>query len=118
MNAVTRPPRHGKHAQGVGGRATGGRPNPKPVETHDDLVAALRAIDALDDVGNYQPNFQFRSRPFLHFHIGPDGIYADVRLGTKDFRPVSASTPEEREELLARVRSHVAHVERTRKSRR
>jgi hypothetical protein len=115
---VTRGPRHGKHAQGVAGRAPARRAQPQPIETHDDLVAALRAIDALDDVGNSYPNFHFRSRPFLHFHLGPNGIYADVRLGTKDFRPVAASTPEEREELLARVRSHVAHVERTRKSRR
>jgi hypothetical protein len=54
----------------------------------------------------------------LHFHTGPNGIYADVRLGTRDFREIAASTPEEREELLARVRRHVMHVERTRKERR
>jgi hypothetical protein len=83
--------------------------------THDDLVAALRAIDGLRDVGNYHPNFHFRSQPFLHFHAGPNGIYADVRLGTRDFREIAASTPEERQELLARVRKHVTRVDRTRK---
>jgi hypothetical protein len=29
--------------------------------THDDLVAALRRIDGLHEVGNSHPNFQFRS---------------------------------------------------------
>ena len=86
--------------------------------THDDLVAALRQIDSLHDVGNYHPNFHFRSRPFLHFHVGPVGTYADVRFGTGDFEPVPAATPEEREALLARVLKHVARVDRTRKSRR
>jgi hypothetical protein len=86
--------------------------------SHDDLVAALRRIDELHDVGNYQPNFHFRSRPFLHFHEGPQGVYADVRLGTEDFRPIPAATPAERAELLERVRRHIRHVTGARKSRR
>ncbi|HET9728316.1 MAG TPA: hypothetical protein VFR41_02795 [Acidimicrobiia bacterium] len=108
--------RHGKQAQGLSGSAFGGADG--HAMTHDDLVAALRAIDDLHDVGNYHPNFHFRSRPFLHFHVGTTGIYADVRLGTADFRPVPASTPQERQELLARVQRHVTRVERTRKQRR
>jgi hypothetical protein len=86
--------------------------------SHEDLVAALREIDGLRDVGNDRPNFQFRSRPFLHFHGGADGTYADVRFGSGDFEPVWASTPQERLDLLARVRRHVTRVDRTRKSRR
>jgi hypothetical protein len=86
--------------------------------THDELVAALRQIDGLRDVGNSHPNFQFRSQPFLHFHDGPNGVYGDVRLGTREFREIAASTPEEREALLARVRKHVTRVDRTRKKKR
>jgi hypothetical protein len=86
------------------------------VETHDDLVAALRTIDGLHDVGGRQPNFHFRSRPFLHFHVGEQGVYADVRLGGRGVRRVPASTPAERQALLDQVRRHVTRVERTRKA--
>jgi hypothetical protein len=85
---------------------------------HDDLVAALRAIDGLVDVGQAPTNFHFRSRPFLHFHVHAEGTYADVRFGGGDFEPVWASTPQERQELLARVCDHVERVDRSRKSNR
>ena len=83
--------------------------------SHEELVDALRAIDGLDDLGQGAPNFAFRSRPFLHFHEHPDGIYADVRLGGGDFQPVWVSTPGERLELLALVHDHVEQVNRSRK---
>jgi hypothetical protein len=83
---------------------------------HEDLVEALRGINALVDVGVDPPNFQFRSRPFLHFHTDEEGIYADVRFGTGDFEPVAASTPQERLELLGRVADHVECVEHSSKS--
>ena len=87
--------------------------------THDELVRALREIDGLTDVGGEgHPNFQFRSQPFLHFHGGPDGAYADVRFGRADFEPVPASTATERQALLARVQEHVERVGRARKDRR
>jgi hypothetical protein len=86
--------------------------------THDDLVAALRAIDDVVDVGRDPPNFHFRSRPFLHFHRDDDGIYADVRFGGGDFEPVRASTPEERLALLASVLDHVERLSGARKSHR
>jgi hypothetical protein len=84
--------------------------------THQDLVDALRGIDGLDDVGADPPNFQFRSRPFLHFHTSDEGTYADVRFGTGDFEPVWASTAQERLELLARVADHVERVSRSTKA--
>lgn len=77
--------------------------------TFDELVAALDSIDGLRDTGKVHPNFRFRSRPFLHFHAGDDGTYADVKFDPHaDFEPVPASTPEERRALLARVEAHVA----------
>ncbi len=87
--------------------------------THDELVDALRGIDALKDVGSADnPNFHFRSRPFLHFHADDDGTYADVMFGGSDFEPVAATSPAQRAELLARVVKHVRRIERSRKSRR
>jgi hypothetical protein len=86
--------------------------------SYDDLVAALRAIPGLVDVGKDPPNFHFRSRPFLHFHVHPEGTYADVRFGHGDFEPVCASTPLDRQALLARVCDHVERLDRARKSNR
>jgi len=60
--------------------------------THEQLLDALRALDGLVDVGHDPPNFHFRSRPFLHFHVHDDGMYADVRFGNGDFEPIWAST--------------------------
>ena len=74
--------------------------------TFEDLVAELSAIDGLRDRGKRHPNFHFRSKPFLHFHDSDGGTYADVRFD-EDFEPVPASTPQERRQLLERVRSHV-----------
>ena len=73
----------------------------------DELVESLREIEGLRDKGKRHPNFHLRSKPFLHFHSGPDGTYADVRFDA-DFESVAASTPEEREALLKRVREHVS----------
>jgi hypothetical protein len=84
--------------------------------SYQDLVAALRKVEGLRDVGKQYPNFHFRGRPFLHFHEGERGLYADIRLGTRDFQPVWASTPTERANLLDRVQRHVAKTERTRKA--
>jgi hypothetical protein len=84
--------------------------------SHDNLIVALRAIDGLRDVGKSHPNFHLRSRPFLHFHANAEGTYADVRFGSGDFEPVWASTPDERQQLLARVQEHVERIARSRKS--
>jgi len=83
--------------------------------THDGLVEALRAIDGLVDVGQDPPIFHFRSKPFLHFHEGEDGVYADVRLGSGGFEPVPAATPDERLALLATVADHIDRIEGPRK---
>lgn len=85
---------------------------------HQDLVDALRGIDGLVDVGVDPPNFQFRSRPFLHFHTDEQGTYADVRFGGGDFEPVPASTPGERLALLAQVADHVERAQHASKTRR
>jgi hypothetical protein len=88
--------------------------------THEMLVDALRATEGLVDVtGGHgdRPNFQFRYKPFLHFHRDRDSgdVYADVKLRggpSADFEPVWASTSAEREDLLRRVRKHVRSANR------
>jgi hypothetical protein len=88
--------------------------------SHDELVSALRATEGLVDVGQDPPIFQFRSRPFLHFHVHPDGdgVFAHVRFGRGGFEPVWSSTPQERLALLARVMDHVERLDGTRKTHR
>jgi hypothetical protein len=86
--------------------------------THEQLLAALRAIDGLIDVGHDPPNFHFRDRPFLHFHMHEEGMYADVRFGAGDFEPIWASTPLERQDLLARVSDHVERLQGLKKAKR
>jgi hypothetical protein len=86
--------------------------------THEQLVAALRSVGGLVDVGREHPNFQFRGKSFLHFHSADAGTYADVRFGSGDFEPMWAASPRERLELLARVLDHVERVKRPRKDRR
>ena len=89
------------------------------VVNHPQLVAALRDIHALSDVGSeHNPNFHFRGRPFLHFHTSDHGTVADVRFGLGDFEEVDASTPAQREALLDRVARHVRRIERGRKDNR
>jgi hypothetical protein len=83
--------------------------------SHEQLVAALRAVEDLVDVSHDNPNFHFRGRPFLHFHHGDGGTYADVRFGSGDFEPVWASTPAERAALLARLCDHVERLQHSRK---
>jgi hypothetical protein len=84
--------------------------------THQQLLDALRSVDGLIDVGRDPPNFHFRSRPFLHFHMRGERMYADVRFGNGDFEPIWASTPLEREELLARVSDHVERLQSLKKA--
>ena len=87
--------------------------------TPADLIEELRAIDGLVDVTGGRgdrPNFHLRHKPYLHFHESAEGkIYADVKVGggpRADFEPVWASTPDEREALLRRVRKQVRRVDR------
>jgi hypothetical protein len=64
--------------------------------TSGELAASLRQIDGQRDQGKHPPDFHFRSKPFLHFHNGPDRTNADVRFGG-GLEPVTASTPKQRE---------------------
>lgn len=77
------------------------------LRTLDEMMDALRGVDGLKVKGKTGGAFYFRSRAFLHFHSGGDGLHADVRFGD-DWEPVPAATPAEKHALLTRVEAHVA----------
>ncbi len=52
--------------------------------------------------------FEFESRPFLHFHYGADGtIVADVRLSDRRFIPFDVSEEAGQQEVLAAIERHL-----------
>lgn len=73
----------------------------------EDFVDALRRVEGLRDRGKNFPNFHYKSKPFLHFHDGPNGPFADVRFGD-EFEPWPLATPTDRRALLQAVRDHIA----------
>jgi hypothetical protein len=75
--------------------------------THDDLLAALRALDGLVEKGKTPAHFYLRSRPFLHFHGTGGERCADLRRDD-DWERIPAATPAERAALLDAVRRHLA----------
>lgn len=68
----------------------------------DDVVRELRGVDGLKEKS--RGVFYRGSRAFLHFHEGPSGFYADVRLGA-DFERMRVTTKAERKRLLSVVRA-------------
>jgi hypothetical protein len=47
--------------------------------------------------------FYLRSRPFLHFHEDPSGLFADVRLDGAQFTRLPVTTSREQASLLRRI---------------
>jgi hypothetical protein len=71
--------------------------------TQDELVAALRRLDGLEERGK-TPHFYLAGKPVLHFHGAGAGLEADIRPpGAADWDRVPAATPADRAALLARV---------------
>jgi hypothetical protein len=76
--------------------------------THDELVAAIRRLDGLEERGK-TPHFYLGGTPFLHFHGAGDDLAADIRPpGAGDWERVPAATPADRAALLARVNGVLA----------
>jgi hypothetical protein len=72
------------------------------------LLAVLRGYSVLREI---RPAvFQLDSRDFIHFHEGPDGISADVRLSTGQVR-MPVTTPPEQSELLGRIEDTLSALE-------
>ena len=73
-----------------------------------ELLAELRARQLLQEK---RPGvFYLKSRAFLHFHDGPEGIVADVRLAD-DFERIDVTAEAGQLELLDRIDERLASVE-------
>ena len=78
--------------------------SPAMLEQLEGLLRELRALGVLQE--RSRGVFYLRSKPFLHFHEDPSGLYADVKLGQVFERyPVSSSV--QRRALLLAVRQRV-----------
>jgi hypothetical protein len=67
----------------------------------DDLLVHLRELDGL--VERSPGTFYRRSKAFLHFHIDPAGIFADLKVGDS-FERHRVSTKAEQRKLLRQAR--------------
>ncbi|MCU7370801.1 hypothetical protein PEC18_07895 [Paucibacter sp. O1-1] len=65
------------------------------------LLTKLRGLPALKEK---KPGiFYVKSKPYLHFHEDPAGIFADVRLGGEEFERFPVNTEREQQSLLQLV---------------
>ena len=65
------------------------------------LVVKLRGLRAIKEK---RPGiFYIKSKPFLHFHEDPAGVFADVRLSGEDFERFPVNTKHEQESLFKLV---------------
>ena len=73
---------------------------PDALDRLEALLAELRTFEAL--VEKRRGVFYRGSKAFVHFHEGPTGLYADVRVGA-DFERFSVNSPEQRQALIGDV---------------
>jgi hypothetical protein len=67
----------------------------------DDLLAQLRGLDGL--VERSPGTFYRRSKAFLHFHVDPAGLFADLKVGGQ-FERRRVTTKAEQRQLLKHAR--------------
>ena len=70
---------------------------PEALSAIPELLAGIRAIEGLNEVG--PGRFYFKSKALVHFHEDPSGMYADVKVG-EGFERFRATTPAEQADLL------------------
>ena len=66
-----------------------------------DLLASLRELDGL--VERSPGTFYRRSKAFLHFHVDPAGLFADLKVGD-EFERYRVTTKAEQRQLLTQAR--------------
>jgi hypothetical protein len=72
------------------------------------LLAILRGCSVLREV---RPTvFHLKGKDFIHFHEGPEGVFADVRLSKGQVR-MSVFTQPEQSELLERIEDTLSELE-------
>jgi hypothetical protein len=67
-----------------------------------DLLSALRDLDGLTE--KKPGTFYRRSNAFLHFHVDPAGLFADLKLDG-EFQRFRVTTKREQAQLLTRART-------------
>jgi hypothetical protein len=73
---------------------------PEDLTPLEPLLERLRAVPALSE---RKPGTFYRgSRAFLHFHVDPAGLFADVRAGT-EWQRLSVDTADQQQVLAALV---------------
>ena len=70
----------------------------------DDLLAQLRGLDGL--VERKPGTFYRRSTGFLHFHVDPAGLFADLKVGDQ-FERQRVTTKAEQRDLLKKARAQL-----------
>jgi hypothetical protein len=79
------------------------------VDDLEPLVGLLEELRALDRLTERKPgNFSRGSAAFLHFHVDPAGMFADVKIGG-EFERFRVSTAAEQKRVLAVVRRVLRH---------
>jgi hypothetical protein len=73
------------------------------------LLAAIREVSPLQE--RSPGTFYIRSSAFLHFHEGPAGLFADLKMG-KDWRRFPVNTRAECKTLLQEVHATTAKLRR------
>jgi hypothetical protein len=69
-----------------------------------DLLASLRLLDGLAE--RSPGTFYRRSNAFLHFHVDPAGLFADLKVDG-EFQRFRVTTKREQRRLLTKVRAQV-----------
>ncbi len=70
----------------------------------DDLLVQLRALGGMRE--KLRGVFYLRSKPFLHFHEDPTGLYADLRAGD-EFERFNVDAVAQQQVLVQAVRERL-----------
>jgi hypothetical protein len=69
----------------------------------DSIAVLLSEVGSRAELTEKKPGiFYCKSKAFLHFHEDPAGLFADLKTA-RGFERLPVNTPEEHEELLARI---------------
>ncbi|SFK09658.1 hypothetical protein [Caulobacter sp. UNC279MFTsu5.1] len=76
---------------------------PQALDRLEPLIARIRDLPGL--VEKTRGTFYRKSRPFLHFHEDPRGLFADIRMDGDDFERIDVSDPDGADRLVAMARA-------------
>ena len=74
-------------------------------ETLNELAAVLARLRTIEGLVERSPGVFYRkSKPFLHFHEDPRGLFVDVRFRTEDdFTRLPVTTSRQQSSLVHRI---------------